>query len=74
MTSANCIFKGNLTAHGSTGVFDVQAQTSGNSCRYLGALSGIVTPISIIDKHPRLGLQLDSNDYLESAVFVIRRN
>ena len=74
VTAVACTFSGTMVQHGTTGVFDVVAQTSGAACRLSPALSGIVTPLSVINNAIQLGVQLNSADNSQTAVFIINRN
>jgi hypothetical protein len=71
LTSGKCSFSGSMMQYGATGVFNAQATSSGSACVYAGTLNGIVTPISLSDNKPRLGLQLTTATLSHSAVFVV---
>ena len=72
-TAAGCDFAGTITPHGSTGVFDAHVVASGTGCSFTGPLNGIVTPLSFIGSVPKLALQLDTDDNLQTAVFVVTK-
>ena len=74
VTAAGCNFAGNMTQHGTTGVFDATAQTSGTGCNVIGSFSGVVTPISIAAGNvPTLAFQLNSADNTKTAVFIVTK-
>jgi hypothetical protein len=72
-SGADCSFAGTMVQHGTTGIFDAQGQTSGANCTWIGALKGIVTPISVNNGLPTLGFQLSSVDNIHSAVFIVSK-
>lgn len=73
VTSAACTFNGKLLQHGVTGVFNAQVLTTGITCTYKGPLQGIVTPLSLINDKPRLGLQLATENGSQATVFIIQK-
>ena len=72
-TVLGCSFAGTLVPHGSTGVFEVAATAIGAACGFRGALTGIVTPMSFVSGVPVLGLQLDTADNTQTAVFILTK-
>jgi hypothetical protein len=46
---------------------------SGAGCRFTAPLNGIVTPLSFIGNVPELAIQLDTDDNLQTAVFVVTK-
>lgn len=73
ITASGCAFSGQLAQHGATGVFDATAQTTGAACKLKPTLKGILTPYSFSFDTPRVLLQLDSDDNLQSVVFSLQR-
>ena len=71
--ASGCTFEGTLTPYQSTGVFRLTATTSGADCLLQPELSGIVTPLSVVDGVPQLAFQLDSADATQAAVFIVTR-
>ncbi len=74
VTVGACTFTGTLAPHGKTGIFDAPLQTSGSGCGLNAAMSGIVTPLSVIGGKPELAVQLDSADNAQTAVFVVTKD
>ncbi len=75
-TAVNCKFAGKLVQHGATGIFDAQVDASGDSCHLKSPLKGIVTPLSVINNLPQLGVQLNSVSAvngLHTAVFIVTK-
>lgn len=72
-SAANCTFNGRLVQHGSTGIFDATAQTGGAGCKLNANLAGIATPLSVAGNIPQLGIQLNSLDNTQTAVFVVAK-
>jgi hypothetical protein len=73
ITATGCDFAGTITPHGNTGVFDVHVLASGTDCSFTAALNGIVTPLSFIGNVPNLAIQLDTDDNVQTAVFVVTK-
>jgi hypothetical protein len=73
-SAVGCSFSGKLVQHGVTGVFDLQVSTSGSGCALNATLKGVVTPMSMVGGLPKLGVQLDSDDNAQSAVFIITKS
>ena len=73
VTSATCTFKGKLIQHGTTGIFNLQVQTTGDTCGYKGPLLGILTPLTLINDKPRLALQMATEDGSQATVFIIQK-
>lgn len=75
VTAVGCNFVGTMTQHGTTGIFDGSAQSSGLGCNYVGTLKGVVTPIAIAAGNiPTMAFQLDSIDNQKSAVFIVTKS
>ena len=74
VTAVDCKFSGKLVQHGTTGIFDTQVDVSGASCHLQNVLKGIVTPIALDNNLPTLGVQLNSVDNVQTAVFIIKKS
>ena len=74
VTAAGCTFTGTLARHGATGIFDAPLQAGGAGCRLAAAMSGIVTPLSVVGGKPQLAVQLDSADNAQTAVFIVAKD
>ncbi len=72
-TVALCTFTGTLVQHGSTGVYDAQAVTSGSNCGFAPTLAGLMTPLAWNAGKPQWALQLDSDDNTQTAVFILTK-
>ena len=72
--ASGCSLEGTLTPYESTGIFTLTASTSGADCLLQPTLSGIVTPLSVVDGVPQLAFQLDSADATQAAVFIVTRS
>jgi hypothetical protein len=66
-----CAFTGTLVQHGTTGVYDAQAITSGVGCGFVPTLAGLLTPLAWNAGKPEWALQLDSADGAQTAVFIV---
>lgn len=74
VTAVGCKFAGKLVQHGVTGIFDVQADLSGSNCHLKTPMKGIITPLSVSNNLPQLGVQLDSVDNSHTAVFIVTKS
>jgi hypothetical protein len=72
-TVASCTFAGTLVQHGTTGVYDAQAATSGSGCGFVPTLVGLVTPLAWHGGKPQWAVQLDSADNTQTAVFIVTK-
>lgn len=70
---ARCKFQGTMVRHGTTAVFDAQAEASGDDCIGRGPLSGIVTPLDVKNGEAELAFLLNSPDQQRTAVFFATR-
>jgi hypothetical protein len=66
-----CTFKGHITPHGATGVFDAVFETVGENCQLARTLKGIVTPLEIINDKPKFAVQLHSANNEQVTVFIL---
>lgn len=73
ITAAGCHFEGTLAQYRSTGVYEAEATTSGDGCHFTGPLAGVLMPTSYANGVPRLGLQLDTADNAQTAVFLLNK-
>ncbi len=72
---AGCSLTGNITQHGSTGIYDAQMATGGGaSCGWAGALKGIVVPLVVLGNTQTLAFQVNSLDNKMSVVFIVTKN
>jgi hypothetical protein len=74
VTAVNCKFSGKLVQHGTTGIFDTQVDVSGVNCHLQSPLKGIVTPLALDNSLPTLGVQLNSADNVQTAVFIVKKS
>ena len=74
VTAVDCKFAGKLVQHGVTGIFDTVVDVSGANCHLQSPLKGIVTPLSLNNNLPSLGVQLNSADNVQTAVFVVKKS
>ena len=73
VSAGGCAYSGQLSQVGKTGVFNVAALAKGSACKVNSGLSGIVTPLSLVDGKASLGLQLVNEDSSQSMVFVLQK-
>lgn len=73
-SALGCVFTGKMVQHGASGVFDLQLGAAGAACKLNPALKGVVTPLSFANGKAELAVQVNSQDKLHSAVFIMTRN